>query len=504
MTGFFRKGLCFLAALSLLAISGCTNNADQASPPPNILFISIDDLNDWVEPLGGHPQAKTPAFSRFSQEAVNFTKNYCASPGCNPSRSAMMTGIHTYTAGMYSNYQDWRKAFTDYKTIGEYFRENGYYSAGAGKIFHYDQTAPECWDDYYPAMDKPMPDYFYPKPDTTVNMPIFKNMYRDFDWAAIDIPDEETGDYKSVKWISDQLQKDHEKPFFLACGIYRPHVPWYVPKKYFDMFPLESVQLPKLKANDTDDLSERAMAITRRGGNYHKHIVEAGQWQKAVQGYLASTTYADAMLGKLLDDLEKSPYADNTIVVVWSDHGWQLGEKNHWRKFALWDNLARTVLMIKVPEGIKGLPEGSLPGARVERVTSLMDIYPTLVELAGLPSRPELDGRSLLPLLTNPKTEWPYPAITTYDITEFSIRTEDWRYIRYLDGSEELYDHRSDPEEWENLANNPAYQEKLTEMRSYIPANPAPLRKETLIPLMPHHFPPYTSKEDYQQRKHLE
>jgi arylsulfatase A-like enzyme len=489
--------------LPLILFLGCESNSSVKADigKPNILFISIDDLNDWIEPLGGHPQAKTPHLQDFANESVTFARNYCPSPGCNPSRSSTITGIHTYKSGMYSNYQDWRKAIKDYKTIGEYLRENGYYSAGAGKIFHYDQVAPECWDDYYPSQEKNMPDYYYPKPDTTVNMPVFKYMYSDFDWSPINLTDEETGDYKSVRYIMDQLQKKHEKPFFLACGIYRPHLPWYVPQKYFDMFPLESVQLPKILENDLDDLGERAQEIAVRGGNYHKHVIEAGQWKKAVQGYLASIAYADAMAGILLDALENSPYAKNTVIILWSDHGWQLGEKKHWRKFALWDNLARTVLMIKVPEGIAALPEGSKNGEVCNRVTSLIDIYPTIIDLTGLPRRNEHDGHSLVPLLQNPEAEWNYPALTTYDYWEFSVRTEDWRYIRYIDDSEELYDHRADPEEWRNLAYLPEYQNAKKELAKHIPANPAPLLKETLIPLMPHHFPPYISKEDYARKK---
>lgn len=486
----------------LISCGGDSPEAQKSSPkPPNILFVAIDDLNDWVEPLGGHPQAKTPNLSRFADEAVNFTKNYCASPGCNPSRSAMMSGFHTYTSGMYSNYQDWRKAIPNAVTIGEYLKQNGYFSAGAGKIFHYSQIEPDCWNEYWPSMEKNMPDQYFPKPGETVHMPIFDGMYKDFDWAPIPLTDEETSDYKSVKYISDQLNREHDKPFFLACGIYRPHVPWYAPQKYFDMFPLEDIQLPKVLENDLDDLGERAIELSARAGNYHKHVTEAGQWKQAVQGYLASVAFADAMLGKLLDALESSPYADNTIVIVWSDHGWQLGEKNHWRKFALWDNLARTVMMIKAPKGVPGLPEGSRAGGRSERVTSLMDIYPTILDLAGLPERKELDGRSLVPLLKDPAAEWNYPAITTYDYGEFSIRTEDWRYIRYIDDNEELYDHRNDPEEWHNLANDPQYADIKAKMASYVPENPAPLLENTLIDLMPHHIPPIRSKEDYLNRK---
>ena len=333
-----------------------------------------------------------------------------------------------------------------------------------------------------------------------MNMPTFHNMYGDFDWSPIDIPIEETGDYRSVQWISEQLQREHNKPFFLAAGIYRPHVPWYVPQEFFDMFPLESVQLPKILENDLDDLGQRARDIAYRGGGYHEHVVKAGQWKKAVQGYLASIAFADVLVGKLLDTLEASPYRDNTIVILWSDHGWQLGEKEHWRKFALWENVAQSLLMFKVPEGMPGLPDGSSVGDRCNRIVSLVDIFPTLLELCGLPSKKDLDGHSLVPLLSDPEAEWSYPAITTYDVSEFSIRTENWRYIRYIDDSEELYDHRNDPEEWTNLANDPEYATVKEDMARHIPSNPAAFG-ETSYEILPHHFPPYKSKEDYKKRQ---
>jgi len=493
-------GCLWIAIVVQWHFSGELHASDSLVENPNVLFVAIDDLNDWIEPLGGHPQARTPHLSRFASQAVNFTRNYCPSPGCNPSRSAVMTRYHPYKSGMYSNYQDWRKAIPNAVTLGEYFRKNGYWSAGAGKIFHYSQVAPACWDDYFPSQTKNMPTYHYPKPGQTVNMPEFHHMYKDFDWSPIELPDEKTGDYQCVKWISDRLARRHDKPFFLACGIYRPHVPWYVPQKYFDLFPIETLQLPKVRKGDLDDLGERGKELAARGGNYHQHVLAAGQWKKAVQGYLASIAFADAMLGKLLDALQQSDYADNTIVVVWSDHGWQLGEKQHWRKFALWENLARCVLMIKSPKGIAALPEGAKIGANCKRITSLIDIYPTLLELCDLPPRDELDGHSLVPLLLNPNTEWNYPAITTYDYSEFSIRTERWRYISYIDGSEELYDHDNDPEEWTNLATHPEHQQVKARLTKHIPDNPAPLRKETLIEIMPHHIPPYGSKEEYRRR----
>ena len=498
-----------LLILALIMIPGCTTD-ENIIGKPNILFISIDDLNDWTGYLGGHPQSETPNLDSFAEKAIYFTNSYCSNPACNPSRTAIMTGYAPHTSGVYSNYQDWREVIPERKTIGQYFRENGYYSAGAGKIFHYHMIDSACWDEYWPSQLKNMPDEYLPnkpkrKPEVngldettsgTINMPAFENMYMMFDWASLNIADSVMGDYKSVKWVSEKLQEEHSKPFFLACGIYRPHLPWYVPKEYFDMFPLKDIQLPKIIENDLDDLGERIKDIASRAGNYHMHVTEAGLWKDAIQGYLASIAYADAMFGLLIDALDRSPYADNTIVVVWSDHGWQLGEKEHWRKFALWENVLRTNLIIRVPDGLSGFESGFHSGS-CNRIVSLQDIYPTLIDLCGLPPRDDIDGNSLVPLLKDPGSEWDKPAISSYDYSEFSVRTEKWRYTIYIDGSEELYDHENDSEEWHNLAGFMEYDDILVEMRKHLPGNPAPLVK-TSQQLQPHHTPPFATKEEYQ------
>jgi arylsulfatase A-like enzyme len=490
------RTMILLLAVAVLACRGDVAHVER----PNVLFIAVDDLNDWIEPLGGHPQAVTPNLDRLAEQGVLFTNAYTVSPACNPSRTALLTGLHTTTTGMYSNYQVWREVLPDAVTLPKYFSLNGYWAAGAGKIFHNNMPDPASWDDYFPSKEQHMPRYTYPNRGSTVNMPMFENMYTDFDWAPLDIPDEETGDYQSVEWVISQLQLDHERPFFLAAGIYRPHVPWYVPQQYFDMFPLENVQLPRVLANDLDDIGERGRDIAYRGGNYHKQVVGAGQWRNAVQGYLASIAYADALVGRLLAALDASSHADNTIVILWSDHGWQLGEKEHWRKFALWENIARVVLTIRTPEGLVALPSGTPAGARSNRIVSLLDLFPTLIELVGLPEKPNLDGHSLVPLLSDPDAEWNYPAITTYDYSEYSIRTERWRYIRYIDGTEELYDHQNDPEEWTNLAGDPAYAAVKEEMAYHIPTDPAPLA-ETSYQLSPHHVPPFRSQQHYLEWK---
>ena len=463
---------------------------------PNVLFIGIDDLNDWIEPLAGNSQSLTPNLDNFASEAVNFTHSYCASPGCNPSRTALLTGLHTYSSGMYSNYQDWRKVpeLQEGVTLNQHFRKHGYYTAGAGKIYHYDQVDSSGWDDYFPGIFNPMPADNLPE-NRPLNMPPFKYMYNMFDWGGLAITDEETGDFKTVNYISEQLQREHDKPFFLAAGIYRPHLPWYVPEEYFERFPLEEISLPRVMDGDTSDLGPVARELIVRGGNYHKHVVEAGEWEKAVQGYLASVAFADAMIGRLLAVLEASNYADNTIVVIWSDHGWQLGEKMHWRKFALWENVIRSVLMIRVPEGIAGIPAGSYKAGVSSNPVSLLDIYPTLADLCNLPMPAGLDGTSLKPELIKPGNEPGRPVITTYDYGSYSVRYSKWHYIRYIDDSEELYNLETDPEEWNNLANINSLSSVKNELLSYIPTGPIDLPASSLLQLMEHHVPPFRSIE---------
>jgi arylsulfatase A-like enzyme len=481
----------------LFTLAGCAPQ-DEAEliRHPNVLFISLDDMNDWVEPLAGHPQALTPQLDRFARSGVTFRHNYAPSPGCNPSRSATLTGLHTVTSGMYSNYQDWRDVprLQQVQTIGQHFRSSGYYTAGAGKIFHYQQVDATGWDDYYPSVAEPMPADDFPD-ERPASMPPFPYMYNMFDWGPLEVDDEETADYETVEYISGQLQQQHDKPFFLAAGIYRPHLPWHVPQEYFDRFPLDQIRKPALLESDLDDLGPVARELIARGGNYHRHVVEAGQWERAVQGYLASIAYADAMVGHLLDALERSPYADNTIVVIWSDHGWQLGEKEHWRKFALWENVIRTVMMMRVPEGIEKMPAGSARGVATDNLTSLLDIYPTLADLCNLTPRDDFDGVSLRSMLADPTEAVPRPVITTYDYGSYSVRFENWHYIRYIDDSEELYDLESDPEEWRNLADDPGHADTRVRLAGFIPAEPVDLPEESLLPLMEHHVPPFRSRE---------
>jgi arylsulfatase A-like enzyme len=273
------------------------------------------------------------------------------------------------------------------------------------------------------------------------------------------------GDMKSVAWASKELAKQHDKPFFLACGISKPHLPWYVPQKYFDMYPLENITLPIAKEDDLDDVPPEGKRLALRSGD-HKFVTEHGIWKKGVQGYLASISFADACIGKLLDALETSAYAANTIVVLWSDHGWHLGEKLHWRKFALWEEATRNVFIVSAPGVTKA-------GTRCDRTVSAMDIYPMLIDLCGLTAKPGLEGVSIMPLLKNPSAKWEHPAITTYERGNHSVRNERWRYIRYHDGTEELYDHDTDQMEWTNLAGKPQYAKVKQELAKWLPKTDA-------------------------------
>ena len=439
----------------------------------NVLFISIDDLNDWLGCMGGHPQAKTPNIDRLAKSGTLFSKAYCQAPACLPSRASAMTGIAPWTSGCYENQhnQQWQhilKPIAD--TIPGYFRKNGYFTAGSGKVFHHFQNDPDSWDDYYPSKRIQFPLIHNPKKK---DLTIFKGKtgvpdywYGEFKWGPLDMDERLTGDNHAVQYVIDQMNAHKsDKPFFLSCGIYRPHVPWFAPKKYFDMFPLEDIKLPPRLATDFDDIPLKAKV-----GTYYKVLTKYKQHKQAVQAYLACVAYMDALIGRLMRGLEKSGHADNTIVVFWSDHGWHLGEKSRYRKFTLWEESCKVPLIIKLPKGFN-----SKLGQVCERVVSLLDIFPTLVNLCNLPNpKQKLDGQSLVPLLVDPSQKWDSVAITVNRRNNYSLRTEKYRYIRYQNGGEELYDHDKDPQEWTNLAKLEEYQEIKKALANRLPKTSKP------------------------------
>ena len=459
---------------------------------PNILFISIDDLNDWIGCLGGHPQARTPNIDRLAETGMLFTNAHCPSPSCNPSRTAIMTGIPCYRSGLYDNRQRMRDKLPDAELIPKYFSSNGYWSAGSGKLLHYFIDA-DSWDQYYPAKEteNPFPPTLYPE-KRPVSLPRGGNwQYIETDWGPLDVTDQEFGgDWLVSKWVGEQLTRKHDNPFFLACGIYRPHEPWFVPKKYFDLFPLDEIKAPPgYLENDLDDVPPAGQSIRPR--KYFPHIQKHDQWQQGVQGYLASIAFADAMVGRVLKALDDGPNGDNTIVVLWSDHGWHLGEKEHWQKYTAWRVCSRVPLIVKVPKGIKSFPAGTAAGSKCEQPVSLASLYSTLTELAGLPDKPGQQEPSLVPLLKDPKSDWPHLAITHMDKPQnYGVSGQRFRYIHYANGDQELYDIESDPFEWTNLAAKPEHAKTLerlklgapTEFAKFVPAKMTTLVKLTWSP----------------------
>ncbi|NNE90735.1 MAG: sulfatase, partial [Verrucomicrobiales bacterium] len=394
-----------------------------------------------------------------ADSGVLFTNAHCAAPACNPSRAALMTGIRPSTSGVYINPQPWRKSpvLKVAKTIPQWFMDHGYSARGSGKIYHGSYPDPASWEEYWPSQKQNKPGD--PKPENLPANGIPKTSH--FDWAPVPEGDEAMGDWQVATWISERLAEERDKPFFLACGFYRPHLPWFAPQKYFDKFPLESIQLPEVPDDDLKDIPEAGIKMARPTGD-HAKVTEHGEWKKAVQAYLANVNFVDACVGRVLDALGGSPHADNTIVVLWSDHGWHLGEKQHWRKFALWDEATRVQMMWNVP----GVTE---PGGVCKAPVNLLDIYPTLVDLCGLKKNPALEGQSLVPHLKSPAETTNPPTLTTHGRNNHALRSGRYRYIRYADGSEEFYDHQTDPMEFNNLAGEESVVAEMKRMAKFFP-----------------------------------
>lgn len=412
--------------------------------PYNILFIAIDDLNDWTGFLGGHPDALTPHMDELAASGMVFENAHCAVPSCNPSRCAIMAGFKPWGSGIYTNpgggrsHQNLRVSpvTTTAYTLPEYLSNHGYYTLSRGKIYHFPTDYNDTWDYWEPnsgSYGSINGNHFYRADRVT--------------WGATDQKAENTMDFLAAKWASGQLQQDFDKPFFMACGIFRPHLPWYVPQEFFDKFNIDSIDLPTINTNDLNDIGFVA-------DSDYSNLETNGKLREAAWAYLANVNYADSCVGIIMDALKKSKYYENTIVILWGDHGWHLGEKLRYRKFTLWEEATRMPLIIRVP-GVT--PEN----ARSKEPVNLVDIYPTLTHLCQLPPNTNNQGKNLAPILYGEADTLDNFTVTTYKEGNHAIRTRDFRYIRRIDNREELYDHRVDSNEHTNLWLDASYKDMI-------------------------------------------
>jgi arylsulfatase A-like enzyme len=483
-------------AIALLACAACPL-LSQAADRPNVLFIAVDDLNDWIGCMGGHPQALTPNIDRLAERGVLFTNAHCAAPACNPSRAAVFSGRMADATGVWSNNSPKLSQLRpDVVQLPTAFAGAGYRTLGTGKLTG---DKEKCFEDYYGVEQRWSPfqkstvrytDQELPTKGThdprhilqdsrgrTVILPLNRMpsdrrpLTKDgesFDWGPFDVPDSEFGDTRITDWAIERLNSGLDQPVFLGVGYYRPHIPLFAPKQFFERFEHTAAELPEVIDDDLNDLSDVACrwAIEPVTAGSHATVIEHQQWRQAVQAYLACVSYVDHQIGRLLDTLDSTSLTDNTLVVLWSDHGWHLGEKKHWGKWTGWERSTRVPLIIVPP---KTMGERFAVGSRCDQPVGLIDLYPTLTELCNLIAPDGLDGHSLVPLLRQPNLHTDRAVITMFDAGNLSLRTDRWRLIRYADGSVELYDHHRDPHEWNNLAGADEYQPQqkaLVEMLS--------------------------------------
>lgn len=448
----------------------CLTPVAAPAAQPNVLFISVDDMNDWVGALG-YETAKTPNIDRLAARGTLFTNAHAPSPKCNPSRTAILSGLRPSTTGVYGNGEWWKPNLPGVVMLPRYFKDNGYYAAGGGKVFHHTPgfNPPESWDEYSDLVNDLKTEGFlvsYREP----------RHISSFDWGPLDKSDMEMGDGETVRWAEQFLARKHQRPFFLAVGLFQPHLPFYAPQAWYDRVGPGEAPVPVEKPGDLEDVPEPGRAMSRYRRNDLELIEKHGDLDDVVRSYTACIRHVDALIGRVLDALDSSPHAENTIIVLWSDHGYHFGEKRHFAKNTLWERDSHIPLAIVAPGVTK-------PKTVSARPVSLLDLYPTLVDLTGLPERDELEGMSLRPLLEDPGREWDRPAVMTFGRGNHAVRSERYRYIRYANGEEELYDHSTDPNEWDNLAGDPAQADVITRYARWLPKTNAPgaLRKDSFI-----------------------
>lgn len=448
---------------------------------PNVLFIVADDLNAWIGALGRHPDVRTPHIDALADRGTLFTHAYCAAPYCHSSRMSCFTGRQPTTLGIFQEELfDWQDEDRP-RTFIELLHDHGYHTAGAGKVFHgsfdysgaHEQGLPAApwtvdrgnqaamWDEFALNEADPLP------PGRPLNglydhaNPGIRRWQLSFDWGPVgseleaELPDRHVTDA-----VTAFLASGPPEPFFCAAGLYRPHLPWFVPARYFDLYPPRRIALPAVKRNPMASLPPAGRRFARGRGE-HRAVVRSGQWRPAVAAYLAAITYCDDLVGEMVAALDASGLAERTTVVLLGDNGFHLGEKLHWRKFALWEEATQVPLVMTGP--------GLVPGRRVHQPVGLIDVFPTLLEQCGVPV-PDGHDATPLPLGPGPFDERP-PVVSTWLTGNHSVRSARWRYIRYADGGEELYDHGCDPNEWVNLAGKPACRPVMDDLARWLPAD---------------------------------
>jgi len=448
----------FCLVLITLTAWPCIAHAEN-SKRPNILLIAIDDMNDWVGCLNGHPNAKSPNLDQLAKRGTLFTNAHCQAPICNPSRTSIMYGIRPSTSGVYMNApKPWTVAgMRDRATLPRHFAANGYSTYTAGKIYHGSGLPPDDFDHVGPRPGQRQ------KIDERLIPPTPDGAHGLWDFGGQAYAEEKFQDHVTATWAIDQISKHSaDDPFLMAIGFYRPHVPFYAPTRVLNQIPLNEITLPEVKLDDRDDLPPIVDQLTiAPAAPPHRWFVEANQWKPAVQAYLACIRWTDEQVGRLLEAIDQSPHAENTIIMLYSDHGFFLGEKQRWAKQSLWERATHVPFIIDAPN----MPNGQ----RCDQPVELLSIYPTLIDLTGVSKRDDLDGTILTPLLKDASTVWNHVALTTHGKDNHSVRTKTHRYIRYRDGSEELYDLTSDPNEWNNLAGQTKYDSLKQKMAERLP-----------------------------------
>jgi arylsulfatase A-like enzyme len=474
----FRFGFIALTSLFLvtLFLGGCGNMKPES--PPNVIMFVTDDLNDWVGPLG-YKQAVTPNLDQLASEGVTFTNAQAPGVYCAPSRTAIWTGLHASTTGCYGDHV-FHYDYPDMVTMQMAFKEAGYETYGAGKLYHHRSGYVDLrgWDEYF-ARSQQVKDMAWemngyhmtdvPLPDPYPYSPYYTRSDREagsaghLEWGPIDnAQEEDMVDVIRTNWACDIIQKEHEKPFFLAVGMYCPHYPNYSPQKYFDLYDRDSIKLPPYREDDLDDLSPELRRRMLARYKQHLELKELGALEDAVLAYLAAVSFADANLGRIMNSLESSPYKDNTIIIFWSDQGFHHGEKGHWGKHTLWERTSN-VPFIWAGKGIAR-------NEAVETTVSLIDIYPTLAEICNLNVERSFDGISLVHSLESPSGAKDRNVLMpSHEMGAYSIINMNWRYIYNPDGSEELYNVREDPNEWYNLAGDEKYSQVIQELKKSAP-----------------------------------